>query len=47
MPNWIEVCAVDDIAKEDVMRFDHPGGTFAVYRAQDGKFYATDGLCTH
>ena len=47
MPNWIEVCAVDDIAKEDVMRFDHPGGTFAVYRAPDGKFYATDGLCTH
>jgi 3-phenylpropionate/trans-cinnamate dioxygenase ferredoxin subunit len=47
MPNWIEVCAVDDIAKEDVMRFDHANGTFAVYRAPDGKFYATDGLCTH
>lgn len=47
MANWIEVCAVDDIAKEDVMRFDHASGTFAVYRAPDGKFYATDGLCTH
>jgi 3-phenylpropionate/trans-cinnamate dioxygenase ferredoxin subunit len=47
MPNWIEVCAVDDIAKEDVMRVDHASGTLAVYRAPDGKFYATEGLCTH
>lgn len=44
---WIEVCAVEDIDEEDVMRFDHDGRTFAVYRGADGTFHATDGLCTH
>ena len=47
MANWIDVCAVDDIAQEDVMRFDHGGRTFAIYRSPDDRFYATDGLCTH
>lgn len=47
MANWIEVCAAGDIAKEDVMRFDHDNRTFAIYRAPDDRFYATDGLCTH
>ena len=45
--NWIEVCAVEDIDEEDVMRFDHQGRTFAVYRSPDDEFFATDGLCTH
>jgi 3-phenylpropionate/trans-cinnamate dioxygenase ferredoxin component len=44
---WIEACAVDDIDKEDVIRFDHDGRTFAIYRSPDDEFYATDGLCTH
>jgi 3-phenylpropionate/trans-cinnamate dioxygenase ferredoxin component len=44
---WIEACAAGDIAEEDVMRFDHGGRTFAIYHSPDGKFYATDGLCTH
>lgn len=47
MSEWIEVCSVNDVAEEDVMRFDHGGKTFAVYRSPDGKYYATDGLCTH
>jgi 3-phenylpropionate/trans-cinnamate dioxygenase ferredoxin component len=47
MSQWIEVCAVNDIDQEDVMRFDHQGQTFAVYRSPDDNFYATDGLCTH
>ena len=38
---------MDDIDEEDVMRFDHQGQTFAVYRSPDDEFYATDGLCTH
>lgn len=45
--DWIEVCRVDDIELEDVMRFDHGDRTFAIYRAADNRFYATDGLCTH
>lgn len=47
MSQWIEACGADDIAPEDVMRFDHAGKTYAIYRSPDDKYYATDGLCTH
>ncbi|MFM2053396.1 MAG: hypothetical protein RL456_1433 [Pseudomonadota bacterium] len=46
MSQWTDVCDVDDIDDEDVMRFDHGGRTYAVYRVED-RVYATDGLCTH
>ncbi len=46
MSSWINVCELNDIDDEDVMRFDHSGHTYAVYRYDD-KVYATDGLCTH
>ncbi|MDR7377547.1 3-phenylpropionate/trans-cinnamate dioxygenase ferredoxin subunit [Rhodoferax ferrireducens] len=46
MSHWTEICALDDIDDEDVMRFDHNNHTYAVYRYND-KVYATDGLCTH
>ena len=44
---WIKACRTDDIEPEDVLRFDHGGRTFAIYRTAEGGFYATDGLCTH
>ena len=44
---WVRACGVDDVAPEDVGRFDHAGRTFAIYRSEDGQWYATDGLCTH
>ncbi len=47
MTQWIDVCAKDDVAAEDVIRFDHAGRTFAIYRSPDDQYYATDGLCTH
>ena len=47
MVSWVDVCAINDIGKEDVMSFDHDSRTFAIYRSPDGEFYATDGLCTH
>ena len=47
MSNWVDACAADDIDAEDVMRFDHAGRTYAIYRTQDDKYFATDGLCTH
>jgi len=31
----------------DVVRFDHEGRTYAVYRDESGRLAATDGLCTH
>jgi len=47
MAEWTDVCALDDIEEEDVVRFDHGERTFAVYRSPDGEVFATDGLCTH
>lgn len=44
---WIEVGSVADIDLEDVIRFDYADRTFAVYRSDDNRFYATDGYCTH
>lgn len=45
--NWIEVCETEEIDREDVIRFDHNGLTYAIYRSNDDKFFATAGLCTH
>jgi 3-phenylpropionate/trans-cinnamate dioxygenase ferredoxin subunit len=49
MPNddWLDVCAVDDLPADDVVRFDHDDHTFAVYRTADSRYFATDGACTH
>ena len=47
MADWIDVCGSDEIDEEDVMRFDHGGRTFAVYRSPEDEYFATDGLCTH
>jgi 3-phenylpropionate/trans-cinnamate dioxygenase ferredoxin subunit len=44
---WIDACATDDIDEEDVIRFDKDGRTFAIYRTDDDRYFATDGLCTH
>lgn len=44
---WIEVCAVVDLRKEDVLRFDFGRKTFALYRDAHGQLFATDGICTH
>lgn len=44
---WVTVCKVEDIDREDVMRFDRAERTFAVYRSARGEVFATDGLCTH
>ena len=45
--DWIAACGADDIDPEDVVRFDHGGRTYALYRSPDDRWFATDGLCTH
>ena len=35
MSEWVKVCDRDDIDEEDVMRFDHGGKTYAVYRSPE------------
>jgi len=47
MSQWIEACGVDDVDEEDVIPVDLNGKPYSVYRSPDGRFYATDGLCTH
>ncbi|OXS55267.1 Rieske family ferredoxin [Cohnella sp. CIP 111063] len=47
MADWVAACAADDIEEEDVIRFDHEGRSFAIYRSEDSDYYATDGFCTH
>jgi 3-phenylpropionate/trans-cinnamate dioxygenase ferredoxin subunit len=47
MARWIDACSAADIENEGVIRFDHEGRTFAIYRSPDDDFYCTDGLCTH
>ena len=44
---WIDACAADAIAPEDVIGFDHEGRSFAIFRSPEGQYFATDGLCTH
>ena len=44
---WIDVCASEDLGLADVIRFDHGLKTYALYRDEAGKLFATDGLCTH
>lgn len=47
MAQWVSACPADDIPNEDVIRFDHGGRTFAIYRSPDNEFFCTDGLCSH
>lgn len=47
MSNWILACAADDIENEGVVRFDHAGRTYAVYRSPADEYFCTDGLCSH
>lgn len=47
MANWIDACSINDVAEEDVIRFDHGSRTFVIIRDHDDRYYCTDGLCTH
>ena len=44
---WITVTESSKLTQNDVIRFDQGDATFAVYRLDDGRVCATDGLCTH
>lgn len=44
---WIRACAAADIEPEDVIRFDHAGRVFAIYRSPEDGYFATEGLCSH
>lgn len=44
---WVAACDAEAIDAEDVIRFDHGGRSYAIYRTADDRYFATDGLCTH
>ena len=44
---WVEVCPAAHLNEEDVVRLDHGGHTYAIYRLRGDRYYGTDGLCTH
>ena len=47
MAEWVEACGADEVETEDVIRWDHGGRTFAIYRSPEDEYFATEGLCTH
>ena len=47
MAEWVQACSESDVDLEDVIRFDHDGRSFAIYRSPEDEYFATDGLCTH
>ena len=44
---WAAVCESAQLGRADVVRFDHGQKTFALYRNDEDKLFATDGVCTH
>ncbi len=44
---WVSVCKTGNLGRADVIRFDHGKKTFALYRDEARRLYATDGICTH
>jgi 3-phenylpropionate/trans-cinnamate dioxygenase ferredoxin subunit len=47
LEGWMAVCLEGEVAREDVLEVDGAGRNLAIYRTADGRYYATDGLCTH
>ncbi len=43
----IKVCHTDELPKSEVIRFDFNQRTYAIYRTDENRFYATDGICSH
>lgn len=44
---WTPAIALDDVDSDDVIRWDHGGRTYAIFRTEDDEVFASDGLCTH
>jgi Na+-transporting NADH:ubiquinone oxidoreductase subunit F len=44
---WVEVCELDRLLPGDVLRFDHLGHSYAVYRTHIGQLFASDNQCPH
>jgi 3-phenylpropionate/trans-cinnamate dioxygenase ferredoxin component len=47
MSQWVEACGANDVETEEVIRFDHQGRTYCIFRSPDDEYFCTDGVCTH
>jgi MocE subfamily Rieske [2Fe-2S] domain protein len=45
--NWVRAAATTDFPASNMLSVELAGQTIAIYRLEDGEFYATDGICTH
>jgi Na+-transporting NADH:ubiquinone oxidoreductase subunit F len=44
---WVAVCDLGLLMPGDMLRFEHGGSNYAIYRTAIGQLFATDGFCTH
>jgi fatty acid desaturase/nitrite reductase/ring-hydroxylating ferredoxin subunit len=44
---WVDVCDLERLLPDDMLRFDHAGKAYAVYRTFIGQLFASDNLCPH
>ena len=44
---YVRVCSVDELPKNEVLRFDLDDQTFAVYKTENDQCHITEGICTH
>ncbi len=44
---WVSVCGAGELSPGEVIRCDHGKKTYALYRDEDGRLFATEGICTH
>lgn len=47
MSNWVSVCATGDVDDEDVINVQVGVNDYAIYKSENGEFFASDGYCTH
>ncbi len=44
---WVEVCNLSLLLPGEVLRFEHRGKSYAIYRTWIGQLFASDDRCTH
>lgn len=47
MDHWVDVCATDEVDEEDLITVQVDGRDYAIYKDEEGEFFATEGHCTH
>ncbi len=44
---WVSACRTSDFDDRQVLRFDSESRTYAIFRSDEGEYFATSGYCTH